>query len=257
MKNLALLTLACSGLLLASCNRTPLPSNLTTVSGTVVEGKFGATSNGALTLTTSAWTGGAGSVRAYTAEGSQPQNVVTTPLAADGKFSLTLPATPAAGTLSAIAADEFNDEDDTCTGTVTVSNTQAQVAALAIGAEGATKQGGISPLAVSNTVDSAGKVTSYEFTLGQLLYVDRAVTLKGTQNCTNGDATFRGDINVSLRQGWNKVSLSVQFNAEADMTGLVVRSGSSPDTWVYMNSGSASPLGVQSLKALEKLSFFR
>lgn len=116
MKNIALLTLACTGLLLASCDRTELPSNLNSVSGTVAEGSLAASSNGALTLTTSAWTGGAGSVRAYTQEGSQPENVVTTALAADGKFNLNLPATPAAGTLSAIATGEFNDEEDDAQG---------------------------------------------------------------------------------------------------------------------------------------------
>ncbi|BDP41171.1 hypothetical protein DAETH_11400 [Deinococcus aetherius] len=246
-----------SALLLASCDRTNVPSNLTNVSGTVVEGSLAASSNGTLALTTSAWTGGAGSVRAYTGEGSQPQNVVTTALAADGKFSLNLPTAPAAGTLSAIAADEFNAEEDNCTGTVTVSTSQARGAALAIGAEGATKSGGITPLSVTSKVDSAGKVIGYEATLGELLYVDRGLTIKGTQTCTNGSDTFKGDIDVSLQQGWNKVSLTLQLNADGALTGLVVRSGSHPSNWVFLNSGSASPLGVQSLKALEKFSLFR
>lgn len=245
-----------SALLFASCNQVDVPSNLTNVSGTVVEGSLGASSNGALTLTTSPWTGGAGFVRAYTAEGDGPQNVVTTPLAADGKFSLNLP-TPAAGTLSTFAADEFNDEEDDCTGTVTVSTNEAQSAALVIGAEGATKKGGISPLSVKSTVDSAGKVTGYEFTLGQLRYVDRGLTIKGTQTCQNGSDAFKGDIDASLQKGWNKVSLTVQLSVQGAVTGLVVRSGSYPDNWVFLNGSSASPLGVQSLKALEKFSLFR
>ncbi|WP_216318650.1 hypothetical protein [Deinococcus aestuarii] len=256
MKKLGALMMVGSVLLLASCDRTNVPSNLTTVSGTVVEGNLTASSNGALTLTTSAWTGGAGSVRAYTVEGTQPQNVVTTPLAADGKFRLNLPATPATGTLAAITADEFNDEEDNCTGTVTVSTSQAQGTALVIGAEGATKSGGISPLSVTTKVDGAGTVTGYEAVLGQLLYVDRGVTVRGTQSCTNGGDTFKGDVDVSLQKGWNKVSLTLQFDGNGDLTGSVVRGGS-PNNWVFLNSGGASPLGVQSLRALERFSRFR
>lgn len=258
MKKIALLTLTCSGLLLASCGRTNAPTNLTNLSGMVVEGNLEVSSNGALTLTTGAWTGGAGSVLAFTVENDGPENIVTTPLAADGKFSFDLPATPAASSLTPVSADVFSNDGEDCQGNVNVSDTGARVAPLLVGVDTAAKDGPIFPVSVKTTVDSAGKVTGGELALGFLLYADRSVTLRGTQTCTATNGfTYATDLDLTLSKGWNKLSLATQGDVEGTLTKVVVRSGSYPNNWVYLGDDlGAVPLGTQSLKSL-KLPFLR
>jgi len=252
MKNITLLALTCSGLLLASCNRTTPPSNLTSVSGTLKEVVV---NEQTMTFGTTAWTGGAGNLIAVADDGGE---VARTALAADGSFTLSLPGTLAPDRLTALDVSELNDVNG-CTGNVRASG-QAN-AALASFSVDANKDGAVAPASFQIIRNSAGTPTGAKVTIGMLVYVDRSVTLRGNQTCTENGASVRLDVDWRLGQGWNKVSVSFDLN-DSDTVGLNLTSGSLPADWLYLEgTGVASPLGAASLKGLNfkvpQLPFFR
>lgn len=252
MKKLTLLALTSAGLLLAACDRNPPPSNLTAVSGTVSEAIF---NDSMLEFRTEAWTGGAGSLIAVADDGKE---VARTALAADGSFNLSLPRTLAADRLTELDVASLNDVEG-CTGTL---KTSARVnAAAASFFVDANKDGTVTPAAVRIIKNSAGTPTSATVTNGLLVYVDRSVTLEGTQTCTEGQGTVRLNVDWELGQGWNKVTLDFTLS-ESDAITFNLRSGSLPADWLYLKGeGIPSPLGAASLKGLNfkvpQIPFFR
>ncbi|MDL2342613.1 hypothetical protein QOL99_00435 [Deinococcus sp. MIMF12] len=250
MKNLSLLTLASATLLLASCGtKTPPESDLRTLTGTVVEGEFeGTETNGR--LTTSAWTGGAGSVRGYLAdaEGPAAQPAVTGTLAADGKFSLTLP-TPTAAQLTELNADDWDDlgEDyaltEDCTPTLKVSTSGVRGASLMLEVD-AGKDGAILPFAYSASEGAnSGKL---DVRFGTLIYVDRSVTIEGSKTCTVEGNSFTTRVDLRLGKGWNKVQVTVSADEATKKFSSSITSGNfTSDNWVYLEGGM-SPLSTQS-----------
>lgn len=262
MKNLALLALASATLLLVSCgNRLPPASNLNTLTGSVVEGKFEGTSVTNVHLVTSAWTGGAGSVKGYfvNADGSLGQPGGPGALMADGKFSLTLP-TPTAAQLTALDTDFWGDLDDdydfvaACLPQIAVSDRSVRSANLLLAVD-ANKDGPIIPLA-SSTEGAAGQ-GKLNLSFGGLTYVDRSVTLKGARTCTVEGVTLDVRVDLRLGSGWNKVQFALAADEARKTASSSVVSGTfSSDNWVYLDPGQPSPMGAQSLKSL-KLPFFR
>lgn len=252
MKNLALLTLACSGVLLASCNRTPRPSDLNALSGTLQEPTF---NESTLTFGTQAWTGGAGTLIAEDVGG---QEQARASLTADGKFNLTLPATVAAARLTLLDVAELNGGEG-CTGNVTAS-AQASGTVLKLRVD-AGKDGNVAPASLRVNKDSGGAVTGRSVTVGTLVYVDRAVTIQGSQTCSVEGETVTLKVDWQFRQGWNKTSTTLEFDELGSVLSgnITLTSGSLPATWLY---GVASPLsaaglGSQSLKASKyQLPFF-
>lgn len=252
MKNFAVLTLACSGLLLASCDRNPPPSNLTSVSGTLKEATF---NEQTFAFGPTAWTGGAGTLIAV---GDDGEKVAQTALAADGAFSLSLPRTLAADRLTELDVSELNGVEG-CTGTVK-SSTRAN-GALASFSVDAAKDGEVAPAAFRVNRDSAGNPTSITVTVGLLVYVDRSVTVRGSQTCTQDGVTGRLNVDWKLGQGWNKVSTTFTLSDSGSGT-INLTSGTLPADWLYLEgTGAASPLGATSLKGLNfkvpQIPFFR
>lgn len=243
MKNIALLTLTCSGLLLASCDRNPRPSDLNAVAGTLKESTFDESS---LTFGTRAWTGGAGTVIAEEFGGKE---LARTPLAADGKFNLPLPQTVAAELLTSLDVSDLNPAEG-CTGTVT-SSAQANGTGLNLRVD-ANKDGEVAPASFRVNKDSAGNPTSLTVTTGVLVYVDRAVNIKGTQTCTVEGTSASLSVDWQLRQGWNKTSIALNLKLTGDMVidSVNLSSGNFPADWLYLEgTDTASPLGAAGLKA--------
>lgn len=248
-------------LLLASCGDPKPPSNsLLALSGTVVEGKFEGTSELNSRIVTSAWTGGAGSVKGYLASESGPseQPAATGTLTADGKFVLTLP-TPTAAQLSALGTDDWNALEDelgfgeVCTPSLKISDNAARGTSLALAVD-ANKDGPILPFGyVAEEKPGQGKLN---VTLGLLVYVDRSVTIEGSKTCTVEGVTLTNQVDLRLGKGWNKVQLAVSADEAANTASSSVVSGSfSSDNWVFMPSDVTSPLSLGS--KLPKPSFLR
>lgn len=252
MKNLSLLALASATLLLASCNRDLPPSDLTSVSGTLKEATF---NEQTLAFGTTAWTGGAGTLIAV---GDDGEEVARTALGADGAFSLSLPRTLAAERLTELDVSELNAVAG-CTGTLK-SSARAN-GALASFSVDAGKDGEVAPAAFRVNRDSAGNPTDITVTVGMLVYVDRSVTITGSQTCTENGVTGRLNVDWKLGQGWNKVSTSFTLSDTASGT-INLTSGTLPADWLYLEgTGAASPLGAASLGGLNfkvpQIPFFR
>lgn len=241
---MALLLTACGG----GADTPTVPQPLT-LSGTVVEGSFPDEVN----LSTKAWTGGAGQVIAKNNETGA--ELARGTLNANGSFSLTLPAT-----VSGLSTGYFDDLKDlnsgntsglSCTGTPSVSATGVQGTSAILTVD-ANKDGEISPLLAQGQFSSLP--VTYNAKSGGAIYVDRAVSITGTQTCTGIleglPATIRSTFNLNLRTGWNLVSASI------DMTGttngingtLAMTSGGLPtNNWVFGLNGSAQSLSLKSL----------
>lgn len=258
MKKITPLLLLSSALFMASCGTTPAPDKaapgaLTALSGTLQEPTF---NESTLTFGTQAWTGGAGTLIAQDAGGKEQARAT---LAADGNFNLTLPATVAADRLTLLDVAALNGAEG-CTGTVTAS-AQANGTALELRVD-ANKDGSVAPASFRVDQDSQGNPTALAVTTGLLVYVDRAVTLKGSQTCTAQGESATLNVDWQLRQGWNKASATLTINS-AGSGSINLTSGSFPDTWLYLEGDTASPLsaaglGSQSLKASKyPLPFFR
>lgn len=242
MKNLALLTLACSGLLLASCDRNPRPSDVNAVAGTLKEPTF---NESTLTFGTQAWTGGAGTLIAEEFGGKE---LARTSLAADGKFSLPLPQTVAPELLTSLDVSDLNPAEG-CTGAVT-SSAQANGTGLDLRVD-ANKDGEVAPASFRFNKDNAGNPTSLTVTAGVLVYVDRAVNIKGTQTCTVEGTSASLTVDWQLRQGWNKttIALDLKLTEAMEIGSVNLSSGSFPADWLYLEGTDvASPLSAASLK---------
>lgn len=248
MKNHSLLLLAGCALLLASCNMNSVPQP-ETVSGQVKE--LSATASGSVTYT--GWSGGAGRVMASVAG---KDNLVTADLAADGKFSLTLPRLDA----SLLSPMDFSSElPDGCTGSLKTSGASDARGNAASFDVQAGKSGMIAPAAFQ-MANSSTSISS-----GSYVYVDKAVGLSGKLNCTEEGLTVTGDVNLQLRAGWNKVTFTISATAQGGNISLTT--GSVPAQWVYLEGGLAFPIKQQSLsgsalaqpalKVARTLPFFR
>lgn len=239
MKKLSMLALASAGLLLAACDRTPPPSNLNSLSGTVVEGNFVETTT-SLRLATGAWTGGAGSVRGYLVgeDGVAGQPAATGTLGADGKFALTLP-TPTAAQLTALDTDlfgalpeDYNFAQD-CVPQVTASDQSVRSTTMVVEVD-ANKDGPVLPIALS--LDATPGQGKANLSLGGLMYVDRSVTLKGTRTCTAQGERLTVQVDLRLGKGWNKVQFAVTGDEATGAYAVsAVSGGFSSDNWVYLN----------------------
>lgn len=249
MKHLAVLTLTSAALLLASCSRDPRPSDLTTLTGTVVEGRFAQTGEYAGELKTSPWTGGAGAVRGYmmAEDGISEQPATTGALAADGRFNLTLP-TPAAAQLVTIDTDIWAGLDDEfglgadCSPQLSVSKNGVRSAVMMLEVE-ASKAGPVMPfvLALDQT---PGKVKG-DVRFGGLIYVDQSVTVQGSRTCTVGGIAVSTQVDLRLGKGWNKMQFAVSADEAARTGSTSITSGTLPSDWVFFGEGM-SPLGTGS-----------
>ena len=183
-----LLLLPLTAVLLASCGggttTPPAPKfpAITSLSGTVVE-------SGA------AWTGGVGTVTLFTRGLKDEAVLASTTLNADGSFSFASLPTPDDASL-----DVFTDPvpgAETCTDNRVVSdpNFKSTGTSFVIKAQ---KNGEIGLAAVNETA----------ILIGDFIYSDRSVTIKGELNCPGNNQTYINSYDFQLVKGWNQVVFS-------------------------------------------------
>ncbi|MBX8465492.1 hypothetical protein [Deinococcus sp. RIT780] len=230
MKKIALVALL-APLALGSCGLfNKAPQAVTTASGTLMDGTVKADANGSSTLTTTAWSGGAGTIALdlydYTARKTVKEGEAT--LAADGKFGFASLPTPKDSELSKYEEAPSNSN---CTGKFTVSDTAVRTA-IANFRTDATKD-----VAVSLT-DVSGKTV----TESQLVYVDRDVTFGGQQECTTNGVkeTFRYD-NAKFVKGWNWGTITSTRDSSTKTNTYVFTKGVAANAkWVSLSYAPAS-----------------
>ena len=235
------------------------------ISGTVVEAVPNTDPND-LNLKTKAWTGGAGKVEGTIYVADKAKVLTTGTLAANGTFTLVLPESVADADLTSESFDNTTPISGdpsglTCTGNVNVSDPAARLAALNVRVDAA-KDGSITPGTATGSINDGTKMITFGIKSGVLLYVDRALTLKGSQACqgTQNGMTVKstGQVDAKLVKGWNKVMLNMDSTATATaMTSTVtMTSGSLPtNEWVFANS--MMPMNVRSMSALPQFNLFR
>lgn len=228
-------------LLLASCRGqdTPAVTTSTSVSGTVRE--FGIPGPGDIVIPTTAWTGGAGTVKATITDGGT-QGATSAALNGSGAFTLTLPTAIPAQSLSSDIFIVSGADGLSCTGTPTVSDPAAQFATLEVEVA-AGKSGPIAPGRLSQT-GAATASAGFSYELGVLIYADRPVSITGSQTCTLNQggqpSTVTTSLNLNLGLGWNKATTTANFSYNAQqltLTGVALNSGAFPtEEWIYLDS---------------------
>lgn len=244
-------------LLLAACNPEK-PPVVNALSGTMAEGELvpDSENNNNLVFKSSAWTGGAGTVKTVVLPDMSDLALMltSTPLSADGKFSFaTLPAPPA-DTLTPISAGSQTQPD--CTGEIKFSDPATQGIDLFISVKTDLRAG----LARQLVIDTTGNITK---TSG-LVYVDRDLKVSGTLRCTftGTDNLTRVSVNdndVQLHKGWNSLVGSVKTETVGTVmtTTTTTRAGTLGDAkWYLLGGSSAQPLSLQKSR-LPSFSFFR
>lgn len=238
------LTLSACG---SNDSNAPKAATFSSYSGTVVQQD----TSSATTLKPKAWTGGAGTVKAYVGD----TLLTSGALNANGSFTINLPA-PAASELQQVSDSEFTDNSAdsnySCSNnTIKISNTAAKTAALELKA-----------------VTSSGQVTLHnaigdvnnKVTVGVFIYADQAFTVTGTATCSNIEdnlSTTTITYNISLKQGWNKVSDSITIkvgNGKKTYTDSYTSGNLPTNNWYAdLNSDSGSKANLGSGLSLGKL----
>ncbi|WP_288432465.1 hypothetical protein [uncultured Deinococcus sp.] len=238
-------------LLLASCHgqNTPTVTTYTSTSGTVRE--LGTPGANDMVAPTTAWTGGAGTIQATVADAGT-QGATSASLASNGTFTLPLPTNVKTRSLS---SDEFTlpgSEELGCAGTPTVSDPAARFAVLNVNVS-AGKQGPVDPVRISFT-GTVNAPTGLSIESGAFLYADRPVSITGTQTCTlteSGETyTLTSSLNMTLGQGWNKVTATEIISDSG--ASLNLTSGTFPtEEWVYLDGSALTSAAVH--RAASKL----
>lgn len=206
-----------------------IPAGLSEVRGTVVE-SAGLNAGG---LTTSAWTGGSGSLMATVSS----SEVARTSLNSAGQFVLTLPGSLPATSLQAFAPALF--DLSSCLGAPTANNPSARGALAAVRAEAGnlSKAGAVRPLTITTT-QAGGVPKIWTATSSLLVYLNQPVTLSGMSTCTLGSsqlASGSGPVtfNLALVPGWNRVSSQLSVNTSGNLNLELSSEANSVANWVY------------------------
>ncbi|WP_339095367.1 hypothetical protein ACINK0_01945 [Deinococcus sp. VB343] len=198
-------------------------------------------------LQTALWKGGQGEMLLKV--GSTV--VARGPLAADGKFDMTLP-NPASSLLTAATPENLYAFTGLqgCTGTVVANaataNTSPQLA-LAHAEVAATRSGVAAPVDVlpPTPVDIGGQVKqiSYLYT-GALVYATSAVNMEGSLSCPRtASVNTTLDFRLSLAKGWNKVTQQYTLNPGEPRLGKLIFSTGFPkgEQWVLLPTNAGLP----------------
>lgn len=227
MKKITFGLLVLAPLALASCDmfKAPEAKNL---DGTVVEGKLTSDGAGKKTLTTSAWTGGAGQViLKNSVNGGPAEEVARTALTTDGTFNFAELPLLADKYLSNITVGDRPN----CTSTLVVSDKTARGGSVQLTVDadkGTDKDGAI----FVYTDKSTNKVISPT-------YFDKAVSFKGQIKCgAGGDIISNYDMN--FKAGWNAFQFSIEGNVITYTTADSYRG----QKWTLLTN-SASPMALK------------
>ncbi|GHF57222.1 hypothetical protein HNQ07_003758 [Deinococcus metalli] len=264
------LLLGCA-LLLASCGGGGTPAvqpplqpsqpavTVSSVSGVVVENA--STDAG---IVTGPWSGGAGSVSGEVTVGSgttaTTETLTTADLAADGQFTLPLPASVDGAKLHAFTGSYFDvgaqypadsGTSTACTGAPTLSSSAAHGITLAVKVKAA-KAGTIAPLALGSDASGAPSIQ-----IGSVVYVDAPLTVVGTVTCTSTYAGLqvRGTVtyDLNLASGWNQLTIKESSGGVSSSGGtstqdIVLSSGALPtNQWMFSPYTAVTPVGPGSL----------
>lgn len=233
--------------LLASCGgggSTPTPTTYA-VGGTLTTLNANATSEANFF---GPWAGGAGTIQAKA--GSTGTALASGTVAADGNFSVTLPATIAGSDLEAVGEGQVDLGDENCTGSVTVSNTGALGTAVFFSVDSVSSDGEASP-ADLRLIYSGSTPVGLAATGGGLLYVNAATTISGQQTCVIDGAKLTTSINVSLQAGYNRFNAVITVKADGSGS-LDISSGDWPSRWVVSDT-SALPLSLNKSNTVRRL----
>lgn len=260
-------------LLLTACGGDKTPNaGFTTLTGILVENAADASDT---TLTTKAWTGGAGTVKLVNIGASDNDMALSSgTLQSNGAFSVEL-KNPTSGlvTLSGSIIDDisslftsnFLNQGNvdlrqllSCTGQPTLSATGVQMTAASLDID-AGKDGSALPLTATKSADDHDPTGSVYF--GMLIYVDRPVEVTGGQDCQantdRGGLRYTTAYNLKLGQGWNKVTFGSDLVAKQDqgkqpvVITVSATSGNFPtNNWVFLGDGAmiGQSLSLKSLK---------
>jgi hypothetical protein len=206
-------------LLLAACNprETPIDNTVATIknlTGAVVEGEF-VTENNKSILKTKKWTGGEGEVLFNIARiGRSPLEASRTALDVNGNWSFSSLPIPKLD-----STDKIMGNNEICPNKFVISDPEVLSASGLISV--ASNKNGFIEMINNDGVNVK---------MGGLIYVDRAVNLKGKQSCKTANGIDTGDFNLNLAAGWNMITST---RRDGDNT-FTVRNGSPVGAqWVY------------------------
>ncbi|PTA68157.1 hypothetical protein C8263_08770 [Deinococcus arcticus] len=163
------------------------------------------------------WRGGAGQVEGWVASSAGVSKViVSTPMSADGRFSLKLPATleasllPPAGQSPLPTSWAAPHPAATCAGAVKISDPGARVVQLGLNVRARTS-GNILPVLSSGHYDEAQATGHTRTQQGLVYYAERSVQISGTQVCQWTEGGFLNKMTyvaaAQLAQGWTRLTL--------------------------------------------------
>lgn len=245
--------LLAAGLALVACGpRLPVteadPDQLT-LSGTVQEGRINP-QTGALQRT--AWTQGQRPLRAYVASASPAAPpLVSTTVAANGSFSITLPRVPD-GQLVALALDDEPLEG--CTTSEVSVTSGLRVAFTYLFAELNGGEVPVAPMEFTATETATGG--SVTIRTANYLYADRAGMVRGRQVCSFAGVQTTTVIDLQLQRGWNRLTETMTITADGDDLSFVARyDNSAPPTGWVASFDDLMPLA--SNEAVQAMSMFQ
>lgn len=245
--------LLAAGFTLVACGpRLPItevnPDQLT-LSGTVQEGRINP-QTGALQRT--AWTQGQRPLRAWVeSPWTGAPSLVSTTIAANGSFSVTLPRVPD-NRLQALALD--GEPFEGCTTSEVSATPGLRGAPVSLYAEVGGNVVPVAPLEFTATETATGGTVTIR--AASYLYVDRAGMVRGRQVCDFAGAQTTMEVDVQLQRGWNRLTQTVTVTVNGDNMTFVDRYDNStpPTSWVA-SFDDLSPLA--SNEAVQAMGLFK
>ncbi|GGI76267.1 Ig-like domain-containing protein [Deinococcus wulumuqiensis] len=178
------------------------------------------------------WSGGAGTAELL----AGGQSVQKAPLAADGTFTFDLKQkAPQSGWLPATPQSLLTLPGlSGCQGTASSSDPAARLVLGQVKVS-AGKSGDAAPLKVLPPTQAGNAQLNY-FSLGTLVYADRAVSLTGRLTCPAGQSRTVVDFQLPLQKGWNKVTQQITKPSGAALPSQISFASNfpQPEQWVLV-----------------------
>lgn len=177
------------------------------------------------------WSGGAGKMDLV----AGGQTVQKAPLAADGTFALDLKQAPQSGWLPASPQSLVTLLGlSGCQGEARGSDPAARLVPAQVRVT-AGKSGQAVPFKVLPPTQAGNAQLNY-FSLGTLVYADRAVSLTGRLTCPAGQSRTVVDFQLPLQKGWNKVTQQITKPSGAALPSQISFASNfpQPEQWVLV-----------------------
>lgn len=177
------------------------------------------------------WSGGAGTAELL----AGGQSVQKAPLAADGTFALDLKQAPQSGWLPASPQSLVTLLGlSGCQGEARGSDPAARLVPAQVRVT-AGKSGQAVPFKVLPPTQAGNAQLNY-FSLGTLVYADRAVSLTGRLTCSAGQSRTVVNFQLPLQKGWNKVTQQITQPSGAALPSQISFASNfpQPEQWVLV-----------------------